>query len=309
LYEPLFISRNPRSSYVSVSVNDKIYRLGRSRAFKTSIIRLDGDPAFVFESDFLRVTKAFTPVRTSGSANANGIKVTITVYNTSEEEIEFALRFLLDTALGEEMGRFPFVTEKQIITGEMIIKGSSGERYWLSSGESVSLMGSIVNPVDSNSIIPDYIHFANWKRLNDVPWNLRYAEGRSFSNFPYSINDSAVCYYYEPVHLGMGGYLAYTIFLTTEDIDWYRLQEDDIINMYIVRNIQERTVDLVAMDEHAALEARQNNPNVERATLPLLRQILVQFVAGDIYLNELALEEIERIVQWHLQRAQNGQSF
>jgi len=295
-YEPLFISRNPKSSYMSVSVNGKIYRLGKSRAFSSSITRQNGNPALVFESQFLTVTQEFTPVRSGNSRNANGVMITIDIQNTSAKNATVGLRFLLDTELGEKRGKQPFVMQNQVVAAETLIESSSGEKYWMSKGDTVSLMGSIINPVDSNEIAPDYVHFANWKRLNDASWKLRYAQGRSFSSFPYSMNDSAVCYFYEPAEIAGGSMLSYKIFLTAEDAAWYYPPERSV---YIISESAIRTIDISSLEEAAFLEAMHNNENPDWLTLRRVQEILNQFVEGDIVLNENDMAEIERIINKH----------
>ena len=303
LYEPLFISRNPKSSYMSVTVNGKIYRLGTSRKFTSSIVRQNGNPALVFESGFLTVTQEFAPVKSGNSLNANGVMITINVMNTGDNDALVGLRFLLDTELGEKRGMTPFVTHNRIVTAETLLNGDSGERYWMSKGESVSLMGSIVNPVDVNAVPPDYVHFANWKRLNDVPWKLRYAEGRSFSSFPYSMNDSAVCYFYEPVEILSGNSLTYKIFLTTEDAAWYYPHEHGARSVYIISESTIRNIDISTLEEAAFLEAMQSNENPKWLTLKRVQEILNQFLTGDIVLNENDMAEIERIIHSHRNEA------
>jgi len=295
VYESLFLSQNPRSSYLSISVDGKVHRLGSSRAFKSSVERINGDPAFVFESRDITVTQVFTPVKTPNSVNSNGIKITITVYNNSVEDVMLGLRFLLDTELGEKKGLFPFVTESQIITGETQIDRSSGERYWMSRGNNVSLMGSIFVPDDETAMIPDLIHFANWKRLNDVPWHLKYSEGRSFTNFPYSINDSAVCYFYDPLIVYSEGSYSYVIYLTTQDSAWYHPSSPESINKYIIRNAN-RTITLLSLDDEEFNDAKLNYSNIERVTLPILREVLSQFVMGELILTKQDVDEIENYI-------------
>ena len=294
VYEPLFANRNPRSSYMSISIDGKIHRLGRSRAFKSSVERIDGDPAFVFESKDITVTQVFTPVKTPNSNNTNGIKITITVYNNKPEDVMIGLRFLLDTVLGEKKGLFPFVTESQIITSETQIDRSSGERYWMSRGNNLSLMGSIFVPDDETALIPDLIHFANWKRLNDTPWKLKFSQGRSFSYFPYSINDSAVCYYYDPLIVYSEGSYSYIIYLTTQDSAWYHPHEPE--KRYIIRNMVNRTISILTLSDEEFNEVKLSNPNIERMTLPLLREVLNQFVLGELVLTRSDIDEIENYI-------------
>ena len=299
VYEPLFISRNPGSSYMTLSFNGKIHRLGRSKDFKAGIERYEGDPALVFVSPYLTVTQVFSPVKTENSPNANGIMITIMITNTSAADALVGLRFLLDTELGEKKGMQPFVTDNQSISSEMIVNSSSGERFWMSKGEIVSLMGSIANPVDSGAAAPDFIHFANWKRLNEVPWKLNYAEGRSFTNLPYSINDSAVCYFYEPVVISSGSSVSYSIYLTTEDIAWYRPPGLEITNVYIISESSLRSINIAEIEREALREAMQNNEHPSVITLKRMKEVLNLFVVGDIVLTEHDIEEIERIIHRH----------
>jgi hypothetical protein len=62
-----------------------------------------------------------------------------------------------------------------------------------------------------------YIHMANWKRFNDVPWKFGYSPGRNFNFLPYSVGDSAVCYYYEPAAMARGEVRTLSIQLAVEE--------------------------------------------------------------------------------------------
>jgi hypothetical protein len=88
----------------------------------------------------------------------------------------------------------------------------------------------------------------------------------------------------------------YIIFLTTEDSAWYYPEETAFDNLYFVRNLSNRTVSIVTLDEAALTEARRSNQNIERVTLPLLREVLHQFVMGELIFTEQDIEEIERII-------------
>ena len=221
-YEPLLYNKDPTSSFLSVMEDGYVHMMGKSREFRTRLERQSGHPALVFESSSLLVAQVFTPVKTPNSPNVNGVRIDVTVQNKGTRHSFIGVRMLFDTYLGEQRGRIPFITNTQIIRSEKIIESLQGELFWISQGENVSLMGSVVNPVDSEARLPDYIHFANWKRLSDAAWDLNYSEGRSFNYAPYSVGDSAVCYFYEPVLLESRGMLTFTVFLTTDDIAWYR---------------------------------------------------------------------------------------
>jgi len=302
-YEPLFNASAPSASFLSVSVDGSVHRLGESRTFRTGYERVDGNPALVFESSTLKISEVFSPVKTANSPVVNGVKITITVENKGVQKSSVGIRLLIDTHLGEGQGRVPFITNSQLITNEILIEGASGEKFWLSRGDRVALMGSILSPLN-NSRPPDFVHIANWKRLNDVPWRLRYYEGRSFNSLPYSIGDSAVCYYYEPVDLESGRSFTYTIFLTTEDIAWYNsalLPETDPeavleTQTELTRVTETSSINFTAMEEAAMTEAARYYDDADVLYLISLQTLLDQFLAGEISLNEQDLAEIERSI-------------
>jgi hypothetical protein len=197
-YEALFMDQDPRTSVLSLSCDNKIYRLGESEEFKVSEGGSADRPALIFESSFLTVTEEFSFISTGGSEAANGIKVNFTIENKSRRRVRAGLRLLLDTKLGESTTS-PFRTNDRAIQEETIFNAVGPDRYWISdTAEGPSLMGSISAVVER---VPDSVHIANWKRLNDVPWSLDLVQGRKFNNPPYSIRDSAVAYFYEPVQI------------------------------------------------------------------------------------------------------------
>ncbi|MDR2543739.1 MAG: hypothetical protein LBC80_09885, partial [Treponema sp.] len=113
-------------------------------------------------------------------------------------------------------------------------------------------------------------------------WKPRFVEGRSFTYFPSSIRDSAVCYFYEPDILEGARNFVYVIFLTTEDTQWH------IPGAVVNVNRQQ-----------PAQVAVHNAPDQELSDLVRLREILDQFVAGLIELTERDLIEIEKLIDTH----------
>jgi len=319
-YEPLFNSKDTAASYLSVLVDGEVYKLGSSQKFKTKIIRDKRDMAFVFESPFLKVTQLFSPVRTSSSQMANGVKITMSIQNTGTERSFVGLRMLIDTDLNEKGKKTPILTNTQMVTSELLIDSDSADRFWLSRGKKISLMGSIVNPVESNGKGPDLVHIANWKRLRDTPWRLPYTKGRSFNNMAYSAGDSAVCYYFGPEMVDRNKILTYTVFLTTEDTEWYKLTEPPInMTASIIYDKVEPpvvlqpavlempkeippledglTINIPAIEAQALLEAAVTKQDENVLVLLKLQEILNQFIDGQIVINERDLAEIEKFIE------------
>jgi hypothetical protein len=328
-YEPLFNADEPLASFLSVNVDGNIYRLGGSRQFTTKIERLNGNPALVFESPFVKVTQIFSPVKTSGSSVANGVMITIKVQNTAAQKSSIGVRMLLDTNLGEGRKMVPFLTNTQVVSSELLLEGNSDEKFWVSRGRRTALMGSIVSPVDGDGDLPlgkgpDLVHIANWKRLNDAPWRLSYSKGRSFNNLPHSVGDSAVCYYFGPEIIDRDKILTYTVFLTTEDLAWYKIstppphmaasttperatpavpqtqrQEPENQTYTPAAYMEETTINIPAIEAQARYEAAENDEDANTLTLLKLQEILNQFINGQILLNEHDLTEIEKAIERH----------
>jgi len=323
-YEPLFNDKDPSASFSAVSVNGRIYRLGEARAFKTKIDTHDGNPVVIYESSSLLVTKTFYPLRTISSPNSNGIRISINIKNKSSEEIVVGYRELIDTHLGEGRGNIPFKTDNLSITRETLVDSISGENYWVSRGQNISLMGNITSPDSGTFKIPDFVHFANWKILNDVSWTAPFFDGRTFSYTHYSIGDSAVGYYYEPQTLGPKESFDYAIFLTTEDTAWYR--ESGIVNAkareaepaaeqpqllpQVLFEPEQPVIPasvpiakrssfegIQAVIDDAINEAEIYGEDTNKTILKRLQDTLDQFIAGEIELTEQDLLDVEMSIE------------
>jgi hypothetical protein len=208
------MDQDPRTSFLSVLVNNRAYRMGETSTFRSRVEGGSGRPAIIFESPFLMVTQEFSFIRTAGSGITNGIRMDIRAINLGKESVQLGFRFLLDTNLGEDGGGPPFLTEQRALAAETAIEGRNGEQRWISRNNRIGLMGSLA-PADERK--PDLVHFANWKRLNEVSWKLTYVPERNFNYLPYSIGDSAVCYYFDPLPLAGGASRTVSLFLAAED--------------------------------------------------------------------------------------------
>jgi hypothetical protein len=280
-FDPLFVDQDPRTSFVSLIMNHKTWRLGESAAFRFRLEDAGGSPALVFESSFLKATEVFSFIKTAGSSLINGIKISITLENRSPQEADLGVRFLLDTSLGERQAP-PLVTDKRSIDSETLITGKDDDRWWVSGNDRLSLMGSISAGVAER---PDLLHVANWKRLNEVPWKTNFLAGRNFNYLPYSIGDSAVCYYYEPRPVSRGDTLTVTVLLAAEDTagfaDYYTASGDEL-SRYL-----KETVPLPPA------------PDSRQADLVLLRELIDRidrYVAGEIAITGEDLEAMELVI-------------
>jgi len=197
----LFFAQDPRTSFLSVMVNDRVFRMGDSQAFRTRIGGTECSPSLIFESYFMQVTKEFSFVRTASSAETNGVAIRITLENRGDRQVAAGARFLLDTNLGDRQPDISFTTNRRTINAETVLTRADRDSFWIDRNDRLSLTGSLFTGSDGD---PDRVHFANWKRLSDASLRLPYQPGRNFNMLPYSVRDSAVSYYFEPRPLGRG---------------------------------------------------------------------------------------------------------
>lgn len=204
-YTSLMLKQDPRTSGITLTVNNRLLRLGDTFEFKQSIINTRSGSAFVWESKQLKITESFSFVTSPGSSIADGIKIDIEIENISEDSLSVGMKYLFDTYLGESNrnGAHFFLADNSAVETETSIKGLMPD-FWYSSGNIDSDVGLLVM-LDNNIVTaPDRVTFANWKRLDESGWTLNIKDNRNFNLLPYSINDSAVSQYYDPIRLPSG---------------------------------------------------------------------------------------------------------
>ncbi len=194
---PLFVDQDPRTSGLAVMVENKVYRLGETSEFRQKAEVFPQGGRFTWTSPRLTVTESFS------LAEPSSLVITITATNTGERDLRIGFRLFLDTYLGEES--YPhFQTDLQAeINGESTLLRENMPRYWLSSSfrsrKPAGLLCLLKGAEAREPITePDRVVFANWKRMSEAGWSYETSPGRSFSDLPYSINDSAVFQYYDP---------------------------------------------------------------------------------------------------------------
>jgi hypothetical protein len=216
-FEPLFSEQDNRTSSLAVMINGHIYKLGESPFFSVHVGGSGTNPALFFESPWMIVTEEFSFFSVNGQSETSGVRLTIRLENKGNTTIAAGARLLIDTKLGENgaanANTNHFITNERSIRTETLLDKKSPDKWWFSRNVSYGLMGSINTAYSTTA---DHVHFANWKLLNDALWELP-ANRRNFNNPPYSINDSAVSYVFNPRNLPAGEMMEYSILLAAAD--------------------------------------------------------------------------------------------
>ncbi len=204
-YTALFVAQDPRTSKLSLVVDNRVYVLGDSGEFKQTAEKTGQGARFLWESRLLQVEQRFSFIAPSGSTIPGGVLISLELTNRADRQLQVGARLLLDTYLGED-GTSHFRTDRDPqVTREMTVTRSDMIRYWVSTSVRRDAPEALESVTSGPGITePDRIVFANWKRLSDSPWAYQSSPSRNFNLLPYSINDSAVAQYYDPAPLAPG---------------------------------------------------------------------------------------------------------
>ena len=226
-YLPLFVDQDPRTSTIKLVINNKIIKLGESSEFKESAELTASGARFIWESSRIKIIMDFAFIASKTATLSDGVKITISLENISDQSLEAGVSFLLDTYLGEEKSPHFTTDSKMQINREATISLKESAAYWLSPWAEDPANIGLQCPISQDGITrPDKIVFANWKRLNDVSWSYETSDSRNFNLLPYSINDSAVCHYYEPARLKPGTIREIVIVLGNYSASGYSIFSD-----------------------------------------------------------------------------------
>ncbi len=200
---PLFFERDPRTTGFGFLVGNRIYSMGESSGFSLSSGKESGGAYFEWKSSSFLVKQQFSFIRSEGSTLADGFTINISITNTSSRDQTIGVHYLFDTYLGEN-NSLHFTSDSGIELKNETEYESLMPSYWISPSSDSDfrgLQGMVQGPGIS---VPDRLIFANWKRLQENTWNFSVQSSRNFNLLPYSVNDSAVCYYYLPKRVEAG---------------------------------------------------------------------------------------------------------
>lgn len=211
-FTPLLVAQDPRSSMLSILVADRVIRMGESADFREVAERTEAGARFVWTSKQLVVTETFSFIGAPGSDVASGVRVDLEVANVSERDLAVAVRYLFDTWLGEASS-VHFRTDMVAgLTRELVVTKDERPAYWISPlADDASGFGLQCMLSGEGVTVPDRVVFANWKRLSDAAWSYTTSAARTFSQAPYSMNDSAVGQYYDARPVARGQSIVITL--------------------------------------------------------------------------------------------------
>lgn len=208
-YEPLVFDGDPRTSTLMVSIDGRKAKLGDSSEYKFSIRRTSSGAEIEYSSVVATITEKISFIKSLDSRVSNGFKIEYVIKNLSTREYKVMLRRIWDTRLGEPKGRHFCSNLSDKIEEEQAFTAESPESFIMTPGETAS-MAVLLAKVPR----PDTVVIANWKRLSDAAWMYStYMKG--FSMAPYSLNDSAIGFFWNERILKAGASVVFSSYLVT----------------------------------------------------------------------------------------------
>jgi hypothetical protein len=202
-YTPLFLSEDPRTTFLTILEGNKTYRMGEAAGFTQSIEKTASGAKLRWKSSGLTVEEHFTFISSRSSALANGVAIKIRLENSSENTLDLGARYVFDTYLGEKDKTHFMTNTQKTITRETSFGVQNMPLYIVSTSEERD-PGFQLMTKGEGITTPDRIILANWKRLNETSWTYEVNSLRNFNQLPYSINDSAIALYYQPERVSAG---------------------------------------------------------------------------------------------------------
>lgn len=150
----LFFAHDPRTSFLSVTVDGNDFTMGDSPLFRTSVSGSSCNPSLVFESPALLVTKAFSFARSADSPETNGISVRITLENRGNRQVWAGAGFLLNTRLGDGS----FSTSRRAVVSDTLLTRNDRDSFWIDRGSAAFLSGSLFTGSGED---PDSVRFGD----------------------------------------------------------------------------------------------------------------------------------------------------
>jgi hypothetical protein len=146
-YVPLLYAQEIRTTYPTLMVDQKTYRLGDTSEFRVTVGKYEAGAVKVeYRSAFCAVRQTFTFVASKGAAMADSVRIGFEIENLSQNDSKIGLRFLLDTWLGEKSLAHFGSASSGALTGETEL-GSDYSDSWIRSAENLGTAISTEAPL------------------------------------------------------------------------------------------------------------------------------------------------------------------
>lgn len=193
---PLLVD-SPSSTYIGLYVDGNEVIINGNREFLLRMEEEEKTLALIFDNNLIRVEQRFSLREPQGSAPY--LLMTLSVTNGGSNGINLGIKSIWDTRFNR--GETHFYADGKAVGKETAYSGDDLPGLILSAGTEVG-QKLYFNPLTETP--PDRLVLANWNRLDREGWDYAPQGEVSFSDLPFSVNDSAIALYLEPQDLAVG---------------------------------------------------------------------------------------------------------
>lgn len=200
VWTSLYSASDPTTTKWKLLMGDRPFVLGDDAAFTTAVEATATGAQVTWTGKLATITQAIDFVTSVDSQAADGLRITVSIVSNAEAVQKIGLRWVLDTSLGEKKDHFRLANGDKIAS-ETKLDGAFPDYFVSRAADDAP---GLLVMVGKGGTVPNRVIFANWKRLDDAPWDPAAKAGRDFNLLPYSFNDSAVASFWDPVDLAPG---------------------------------------------------------------------------------------------------------
>ncbi len=234
-FEPLLNSKQfSKTPSFYINVDGIVYPVNVVSGFDISTSISGSEVTFVAtlkNTVTLSVTYSF--FSSQNNDYIDSVKVTPVVVNLSDSEIEFGLKAMFDTILGENTNTHFYSTSKKHIDSETMFANFTFDT-WIHSKNADGSLNFVVFP--SQLSFPRNAIIAGKKSLYTNSWNFNYKKGRTFNSIN-SYNDSALCFVWDDVVIGKDSVSNYEFYIYTGKDDLNTLELMDSENKDVPKDL------------------------------------------------------------------------
>jgi len=210
---PLYVD-SFTSSYLQIDLDGQISIPGNSRDYSLRFEQEESALSVIFEGAKLKVTERIS--FEEDSRHTPYFAISLEWENRGNETVEAGIKKVIDTAFvrgnthylvgGESIGEETLFTGSSVPASVLSLGSRPGEKLYLKTRTP-----------------PDRLLMANWNRLDRESWDYEPAKGTNFNALPFSINDSALGYYWLPRAVKRGESVKAAVYLGPFD---FSLEEE-----------------------------------------------------------------------------------
>jgi hypothetical protein len=195
---PLLVESNT-SSYLELSLNGKKAILNGNRDYDIRLEQKENELIIIFDGSLVRVEDHITFMEPKGGIPYLILRTEI--INTHNDTAELGLKRVLDTVFITDNSHF--IIDGKSINRETLYREGSIPDLVLSQGEELGET-LYVAPLNSEFNLPSRLLAANWNRIDRKDWDYVPPADTNFNSLPFSINDSALAFFWDLGTLSAG---------------------------------------------------------------------------------------------------------